>query len=334
MRPFLTPGRLALGLLASVALVGCDSGRSITTPGEATYAVPHDVPPAQATPVEIDDIYSGPPPWSSGVISLDDQYVYVEILDVEQYLNRSAPPSAVRIGDDWETGTPAQQFEILDLNDDGDRDIRLRWSLEQLVDDGNLSAGTTELTVWGVDPGSGDEFTGTADVVVGEPENATLATAAANNGSGGVFMDLTASDPLRVLSFDSPFTGTVGSIAEVEVWTRPGSYVGRDGDPTGWTLRETVEATRAGTNVPAAIVLSEPLALTPGETTAVYLQVVNAGGGLRYTGIGSTPPQTTWSDDHLTLFSDVARVSTVAFGGTRFTPRTFSGNVNYEVITD
>jgi hypothetical protein len=71
----------------------------------------------------------------------------VEILDVEQYLGRSATPNAVRIGPDWATGTPAQQFEVLDINQDGNRDIRLRWSLQQLVNAGHLGANTTQLTV-------------------------------------------------------------------------------------------------------------------------------------------------------------------------------------------
>jgi hypothetical protein len=333
MRPFLTPGRLALGLLAAVALAACDTRGTITTPNDPTYTLRL---PVQATPVTIDNIYSGPPPWTPGVISLQDEFVYVEIFDVEQYLGRAATPDAVRIGPSWQAGTPAQQFEILDINNDGNRDIRLRWSLQQLVNDGHLSAQTTQLTVWGRDPGTGQEFTGTAAVVVGTPEPGDLSTAVSNNGSGGIFLDLTPNAPLRVITFETPIQGTVGTQAGVQVWTRPDSYVGHDGSPEGWTLTQTVMATRMGNLVNAPIVLEQPLTLPANQTTGVYLQVVTEGlgSGIRYTGTAANPPQTTWSNAHLTLFSDVARTGTVPFGGSRFTPRTFSGNVNYQVITD
>jgi hypothetical protein len=333
MKQLFAPGRLVVGLLAAFALVACDARGTITTPDEPSTSLRL---PAQATPVTIDNVYSGPPPWTPGVISLEDEFVYVEILDVEQYLGRSATPNAVRIGPDWATGTPAQQFEVLDINQDGNRDIRLRWSLQQLVNAGHLGANTTQLTVWGRDPGTGQEFTGTASVTVGMPTAADLSTAASNNGSGGIFLDLTPNAPLRVVSFETPIQGTVGTQAGVQVWTRMGSYVGNDASAEGWTLTQTVMATRMGSLVNAEILLEYPLTLAANETTGVYLQVVTEGlgSGIRYTGTAANPPQTTWSNAHLTLFSDVARTGTTPFGGSRFTPRTFSGNVNYQVITN
>jgi hypothetical protein len=331
MRPFLTTGRAAL-VLSAVVLASCDTGGTITLPDDPNLA---NRLPAQATQVTINSVYSGPPPWTPGVISLQDQHVIVEILNIEQYLGRSASPSAVRIGPSWTAGTPAQQFQILDINNDGNRDIRLRWSLQQLVNNGHLSSSTTQLAVWGRDPGSGQEFTGTATVRVGTPQPGGLATAPANNGTGGVFLDLTPTAPLRVLSFETPFGGTAGTTLDVEVWTRPGSYVGFDGSAEGWTLTQTVQVTRQGTTTNALIDLQVPLTLPAGQTTGVYLQAIGAsGGGIRYTGTGASPPQTTWSNNDVTLFSDVARVATAAFTGSRFTPRTFSGNVNYQVISN
>jgi hypothetical protein len=333
MKPFLTPGRLAVVLLASVAVAACDTRGSITTPEEQTYTLRQ---PAQATPVEIDNIYSGPPPWTSGVISLQDEFVYVEILNIEQYLGRTATANAVRIGPDWANGTPAQQFEVLDINNDGNRDIRLRWTLQQLVDAGHLSSQTSGLTVWGRDPGSGQEFSGSASVAVGTPTPGDLSTAAANNGAGGIFLDLTPNAPLRVTSFETPLAGTSGTPAMVQVWTRTGSYVGFDGSSAGWTLTQTVTATRQGSLVNATLQLEQPLTLPANQTTAVYLQEVMGAflNGVQYTGTAANPPQTTWSNAHLTLFSDVGRTGLTPFGGSRFTPRTFSGNVNYQVITD
>lgn len=160
----------------------------------------------------------------------------------------------------------------------------------------------------------------------------TLTTAAANNGSGGIFFDLTAGlTGVSVTSFDCPFTGTVGTTVNVEVWTRPGSYVGFDGTASGWTLVDTVVATRAGSLVNSPMVLNAPIVIDAGQTLGICLQAT-ASGGVRYTGTSTSPPVTNWSNGELSLFSDVARVATAAFTGTRFTPRCFSGNVNYDLV--
>lgn len=160
----------------------------------------------------------------------------------------------------------------------------------------------------------------------------TLSTAASNNGSGGIFLDLTAGpSAVSITSFDSPFTGTAGTTVNVEVWTRPGSYVGFDASSAGWTLTQTILATRAGTSVNAPIVLTSPLLISAGQTMGICLQAT-ASGGVRYTGTASIPPVTNWTNGELSLFSDVSRVATVAFTGTRFANRCFSGNVNYDLV--
>jgi hypothetical protein len=67
MKQLFAPGRLVVGLLAAFALVACDARGTITTPDEPSTSLRL---PAQATPVTIDNVYSGPPPWTPGVISL------------------------------------------------------------------------------------------------------------------------------------------------------------------------------------------------------------------------------------------------------------------------
>lgn len=87
-------------------------------------------------------------------------------------------------------------------------------------------------------------------VVAASAMGQTLTTAAPNNGSGGVFLDLTpTSTTLFVTQFDVAFSGTVGTTAPVEVWTRSGSYVGFTGSNAGWTLTQTVSAVRGGSLV-------------------------------------------------------------------------------------
>ena len=175
-------------------------------------------------------------------------------------------------------------------------------------------------------------------VVATAQAQSPLTTAAPNNGSGGVFMNLTdltgAGQYLSINGFDlGGFTGTVGSAVDVEVWTRPGSYAGFTLDPTGWTLTQTIGTIRNGTTTPSPLPLSMDIVVPYGGMTAVYLHAIGPGtGGIRYSGTSSAPPVTTWTNADMELFSDVAHTGLVPFGGSEFSPRTFSGSVHYAVI--
>ncbi len=129
---------------------------------------------AACTPVTLDAVYSGPPARTPNNISLDDQFVFVDILDVEAYFGRgrSPRPADLRMGESFETGTPAESFQILDIDNDRRRDIRLRFAVNRLLDEGNLGEETEELTVWGWDRRFEQLYCGTAEVTVigGEPE--------------------------------------------------------------------------------------------------------------------------------------------------------------------
>ena len=172
-------------------------------------------------------------------------------------------------------------------------------------------------------------------ITVASPARAqTLTTAVANNGSGGVFLDLQpVSAPLRLTGFDVPLMATAGTPVTVEVWTRPGSYVGFTNSSTGWTLTQSVTANSGGSSTPVPYVLTTPITLPASGITAIYLQAVlpaAISNGIQYTGIGGSPPQTMWSNATIVLFSDTVRTGFVAFGGMQFTPRTFSGTIRYQ----
>lgn len=157
-----------------------------------------------------------------------------------------------------------------------------------------------------------------------------LVTAPANNGNGGVFMNLQSSNgPLTLTGFDVPVEGAPGTSVLVEVWVRSGSYVGFTDSSAGWTLTQTATGVAQGNTVNTPFALTAPIVLAPGEVTAVYLHSVTPGSGMRYTGTGANPPRTTWSNTDLTLFSDLARTGNVAFAGSVFSPRTFSGAIRY-----
>ena len=162
----------------------------------------------------------------------------------------------------------------------------------------------------------------------------TLTTLPANNGSGGVFFDLSAAaaNNVTVTGFASYFdSATAGTAASIEVWVRPGSYLGTQNASTGWTLFDTVSGSAAGTTVLSApINLNNALNVAAGSTLGVYLHSVTAGNGLRYQGIG-TSATNVFSDANVTLTSEHARIGAVSFAGTIFTPRAFSGEIYYGV---
>ncbi len=169
---------------------------------------------------------------------------------------------------------------------------------------------------------------------VASAQTGSLTTAPDNNSSGGIFMDLTALDgALAITSFEIPYAGTVGTPVEVEVWVRDGSYEGFDASSAGWTLHETAFGTRQGVGVFDPLVLANEIELDTNQTRAVYLHAITAGAGqgIRYSGTNTNPPQTFWSNNDISLFSDVSRTGGVPFAGSRFTPRTFAGTINYNI---
>lgn len=162
----------------------------------------------------------------------------------------------------------------------------------------------------------------------------SITTTAPNNGSGGIFLQLTpTSSALQVNSFATYFSSAAGTPVSVEVWTRPGAYAGFTASNAGWTLSETVIGTSAGSATQSGnVILANPILIPTGGPTSIYFHAITTGGGIRYTGTTAAPPQTTWINADLTLFSDVSRTGAVAFAGTQFTPRTFSGAINYSVV--
>jgi hypothetical protein len=158
-------------------------------------------------------------------------------------------------------------------------------------------------------------------------------TAPSNNSSGGVFMNVQPFDgSVSLHGFDVPLDAQPGTPTTVEVWTRPGSYVGFTGANTGWTLQRTVTGVAQGSFIPAAFLVAPPISLPGNQTTAIYLHAVlpaAAGSGIRYTGTALLPPETMWSNSEIVLFSDTARTGFVPFAGNQNTPRTFSGVLRY-----
>lgn len=160
-----------------------------------------------------------------------------------------------------------------------------------------------------------------------------LTTAPPNNGrsdsGAGIFVDLTAdSGQITISEIGMVSSTSQGTPVRLRIWQRSGSYVGFDGTQEGWSVVDQVDATSVGNAEPTPFILNNPITLDQGQVTGFLFE--GEIGGVRYTGTSGSPPQTTWNDSNLTLFSDVAR-GAPPFGGTRFTPRTFSGYIEYEV---
>jgi hypothetical protein len=141
--------------------------------GRIRYATGPVQPPIE---VPIHRIYSGDPPRAGDTISLADQWVYVEILDV---LTHAASPQGVlpfrtandvRIGASWETGVPAESFALVNIGGNpAQPDFRGRWSRQALQNAGLLPLGQTTLVVWGRDPQTGRNYRGQRTVTVVPP---------------------------------------------------------------------------------------------------------------------------------------------------------------------
>lgn len=174
-----------------------------------------------------------------------------------------------------------------------------------------------------------------AGASVGAAAQSPLNTLPPNNGSGGIFFDLTpVSSSLIFTGFQTYFSGTVGLGVTVEVWTRPGSYVGFQTGSAGWTLSETVGGTAAGTATLSTLIpLTNQILLASGTTTGFYLHSITTGGGIRYQGTGTTSTSN-FSNADLALFSAHSRTGTVSFAGTLFTPRAFSGSIHYSAVPE
>lgn len=153
-----------------------------------------------------------------------------------------------------------------------------------------------------------------------------------NNGSGGIFLQLTTnSNAVTITSFNTMYSSTSGTSVTVEIYRRSGSYAGFTASNAGWTLVGTVTTNSAGTTTVAPLnVASLNINLAASTTTSFYLHATTVGGGIRYFGTG-TVSMTNFSDANLALFTDVARTGNVAFGGTSFTPRAFTGSIDYDL---
>lgn len=158
-----------------------------------------------------------------------------------------------------------------------------------------------------------------------------------NGGSPGwaIFMDLTAgASNVNVTGMATANTGAAAAAFDVEVFTRTGTALGGPvgsgpgSSSAGWTSIGTAAATQGGTANGISNLIDIPdIAVGAGQTVgvAVLFRVV----GPRY--VTGTTGYVDYSDANLTLRTGDVR--SVPFGttGSFFTPRLFTGYVEYTV---
>jgi hypothetical protein len=124
-----------------------------------------DEAPPQCIEMTLDRIQS--PGQPDGTISLGSANVFAAVFNVEGFLPRAARADDVRFGGaSFAEGSPAQGFDLQDLNNDGRRDILLRFQTQRLIDDGHLGPETEQVTIWARDRTTGDTYCGRRGVEV------------------------------------------------------------------------------------------------------------------------------------------------------------------------
>lgn len=113
----------------------------------------------------------------------------------------------------------------------------------------------------------------------------------------GLYIDLTASVPVTVTSFDVYFRGTLNR--DVSVYYKAGTYVGSETTPGAWSLPGTVNVTPGGDGTATAVNLGG-VAIPAGETYAFYFWDHLGTGGADGGGL-ILGKATTYSNADLTL---------------------------------
>lgn len=149
--------------------------------------------------------------------------------------------------------------------------------------------------------------------------NAIFTTTAAGNGSAGNMFDVVPATNLVWNGADMSIS-SVGTVS-VEIWYRPGSFVGFESSNAGWTNLLTTTVTSPGTGTLVSI-SGFSVSLSAGQTYGLY--VTTNGGGVNYTngtGLGNVYVSN----------SDIAVKE--GKGGSYFSvinsPRIFNGRLKY-----
>lgn len=153
-------------------------------------------------------------------------------------------------------------------------------------------------------------------------------TFATNNGFAGNMFDVVG------LLGDLTITGldvnldNLGASANLDVYTRTGTFVGNTGSSAGWTLVSSTSVTSAGADNPTFVDVSDFVIPGGNETTGFYVFLSDyPNASMLYTngvGVGTVVA----SNSDLQILDGVG-TSDILFPGFVFTPRTWNGTIYY-----
>jgi hypothetical protein len=162
-----------------------------------------------------------------------------------------------------------------------------------------------------------DTTTYLVEASAGGGSGSLTTTYASNNGQAGNMVDVTAlTGNITIESFDVNIDGSV----TMEVWYKPGSYVGFETNAGAWTLLGSANIVSNGANVPTPCPIGG-LTIPYGETYALY--ITTTGGSINYTTLSAPPYHT---DGNLLIDNSCGK--SYPFGST-FNPRDWNGTIYY-----
>lgn len=153
----------------------------------------------------------------------------------------------------------------------------------------------------------------------------TTTFAGGNSAAGNMFDVTTFGNALRITSLEINVESLATGGSVLDVYTKPGTYVGSETDSSVWTrVSSTALATASPVGTPTFVGITDFI-LGANSLTGFYI-TFESGSFLEYTD-GSN----TYSNADLRLDLGVGKAG--LFGST-FSPRTWNGTINYEVIGD
>jgi len=141
-----------------------------------------------------------------------------------------------------------------------------------------------------------------------------------DNGSGGNMFDMTPNVDMAIECIDVNVSSAIGTAVTVELWVRPGTCVGFDTSPTGWTSLGVGTGLSAGVDLPTNIDFSgNGYAFAAGQLYGVFVDIQSA--SARYTNGGPT----TFSNADLEVVTYFGKSG----WGSTFTYREWNGAIYY-----
>lgn len=154
-------------------------------------------------------------------------------------------------------------------------------------------------------------------------------TFSSNNGYAGNMFDVTTSDnELNITGLNVNTSALAGTDVTFALYTRIGTYVGSENNAGSWTLQDTQTFSSAGANNASFFDLAD-FSLASNTTYGFYVDLVDYEYGVKR--LLYTSGANSYSNSDLSISAGVA-LGDGAFSTKTFSPRTWNGSIQYEVV--